>query len=52
MVTSDIQSSKKKKVEKKTKQNWKVKKKITMFQLMFQKASRADSYNSIKGHTL
>lgn len=50
MVTSDIQSSKKKKVEKKNKKNWKVKKKILY--LMFQKASRADSYNSIKGHTL
>lgn len=46
MVTSDIKY-KKKKVEKK---NREVKKKI--LNIMFQKASRADSYNSIKGHIL
>lgn len=47
MFTSDIQSCKEKKVKKKIE---KLKKKILY--LMFQKASRADSYNSIKGHTL
>lgn len=46
MVTSDIKY-KKKKVEKKKQRS---KKKILY--IMFQKASRADSYNSITGHIL
>lgn len=47
MVTSDIKYKKKKVKKKKNREV----KKIILY-IMFQKASRADSYNSIKGHIL